>query len=354
MKAKSMTGAMAQIVMVAAIVLANSVQAADGKAVAYVSNQKGGVTVIALDTLTPVGSIDTGGKEPRGVGITNDGKYLLTANKGDGAMSVIDTATLKLIKRIPIGKNPEFVRVRGNRAYVSYEPSAGDGKPDAKKDGKDDDDDKKTPAGIAVIDLKLWKVIKTMTSGPETEGIEFSPNGKLMLVTNEGDNTITIYDTATTKLLRTIKTDDYGSRPRGVKVSPDGKLYAVTLEFSAKLLILDSDLNVVKTISTGKSPYGVAFDRKSERLFVAASGDKELQVFDTKSFDLIKSVPVGDRCWHFTFTPDDARIVLACGKSNDLHIVDAQTYETVGVVPGLQTPWGIVTYPKALGSLDQP
>ena len=267
---------------------------------------------------------------------------------------MIDTATSKVFKHISIGKNPEFIRVRGDRAYVSYEPSAGDGKPDARKDGKDDDDNNKTPAGIAVIDLKAWKVVKTMTSGPETEGIEFSPDGQLMLVTNEGDNTITVYDTATTKHLKTIKTDAYGNRPRGIKVSPDGRLYAVTLEFSAKLLILDRDLNVVKSVSTGKSPYGVAFDSKGERLFVAASGDKELQVFDTKNFDVVKNVPVGERCWHFTFTPDNARIVMACGKSNDLHVIDAKTYEPVKVISGLQTPWGVVTYPKALGSLDQP
>ena len=354
MKGTGTTALVGKVVAFVVIAMAHSAMAADGKGVAYVSNQKGGVTVIALDTLAPVANIDIGGKEPRGVGITGDGKYLLTANKDDGDISVIDTATLKPIKHIAIGKNPEFIRVRGDRAYVSYEPSAGDGKPAAKKDGKDDDDNNKTPAGIAVIDLKAWKVIKTMTSGPETEGIEFSPDGKLMLVTNEGDNTITVYDTGTTKLLRTIKTDSYGNRPRGIKVSPNGKLYAVTLEFSAKLLILDSDLQVVKTVSTGKSPYGVVFDRKSERVFVAASGDKELQVFDTKSFDLVKNVPVGDRCWHFTFTPDDAQIVLACGKSNDLHIIDAQTYQTIKVVPGLQTPWGVVTYPKALGSLDQP
>lgn len=362
MKSTGTTTLVANAVALAVVALAPCAMAANGKGVAYVSNQKDGVTVIALDTLTPVGNIDIGGKEPRGVGITGDGKYLLTANKDDGDISVIDTATLKAIKHIPIGKNPEFVRVRGDRAYVSYEPSAGEGKPDAKpdekkdakKDGKDDDDNNKAPAGIAVIDLKEWKVIKTMISGPETEGIEFSPDGKMMLVTNEGDNTITVYDTASTKLLRTIKTDSYGNRPRGIKVSPDGKLYAVTLEFSAKLLLLDSNLKVVKTLSTGKSPYGVAFDSKGERLFVSASGDKELQVFDTKSFALIKNVPVGGRCWHFTFTPDNTQIVMACGKSNDLYVIDATTYQPVKVISGLQTPWGVVTWPKALGSLDQP
>ncbi|MGH8751001.1 MAG: beta-propeller fold lactonase family protein [Burkholderiales bacterium] len=310
------------------------------------------MTEIDLDTLAPVAEIDIQAQEPRGIGITGDGKYVLTANKDSGNISVLDTATRAVVRQVAIGKNPEFIRVRGNRAYVSYEPSAGEGKPEAKKD--DDDDSKKTPAGIAVVDLDNWSVIATMTSGPETEGIEFSLNGKLMLVTNEGDNTVTVYKLPSGQHVKTINTTRYGNRPRGIKISPDGKTYAVTLEFSKKLLILSSKLKVLKTVITGESPYGLAFDREGKRLFVAAARSKQLQVFDAKNFALIKNIPVGDRCWHFSFTPDGTRILVACGKSNDVHVIDAQSYEHIKTISGLKTPWGIVTNPKALGSLDQP
>ena len=321
---------------------------------AYVSNQNGGVTVIELDTLEPVATIDIQAKGPRGIGITGDGKYVLTANKDGGNVSVIDTATQEVVKLIAIGKNPEFIRVYRNRAYVSYEPSAGEGKPEAEGGDKSEKEEKKLPAGIAVLDLDNWRVIKTMISGPETEGIEFAPDGKLMLVTNEGDNTVTVYNLSTGKLVKTINTTKYGDRPRGIKVSPDGKTYAVTLEFSDKLLLLNRKLEVLKTVPTGGLPYGLAFDRKGKRLFVAAARSKQLQVFDTKSLALIKSIPVGARCWHFSFTPDDARILVACGKSNDVYVIDANTYEPVKTISGLNTPWGVVTYPKAVGSLDRP
>jgi len=267
---------------------------------------------------------------------------------------VIDTATLEVAKHIAIGKNPEFIRVHGNRAYVSYEPSAPEGKPETEQGDKSEKEEKKLPAGIAVLDLDNWRVVKTMISGPETEGIEFSPDGKLMLVTNEGDNTVTIYNLSTGKLVKTINTTKYGNRPRGIKVSPDGKTYAVTLEFSNKLLLINRQLNVLKTVPTGDAPYGLAFDRKGERLFVAAARSKQLQVFDAKSYALIKSIPVGARCWHFSFTPDDSRILVACGKSNDLYVIDANTYEPVKTISGLNTPWGVVTNPKAVGSLDRP
>lgn len=99
--------------------------AADGgKGMAYVSNQKGNVSVTDLDTLEAVSEIDVGAEGPRGIGVTSDGKFLVTANGEDGDISVIDRVSGRLVKRIPIGKNPEFVRIRGDHAFVSFEPAA--------------------------------------------------------------------------------------------------------------------------------------------------------------------------------------------------------------------------------------
>ena len=88
-----------------------------GKGLAYVTNQDKGVSVISLETFAVVGTIDVEANEPRGIGVTRDGKYLVTANRESGDVSVIDTATRKIVKHIPIGMNPEFVRVFGDFAY---------------------------------------------------------------------------------------------------------------------------------------------------------------------------------------------------------------------------------------------
>lgn len=326
-----------------------------GKGLAYVTNQDKGVSVISLETFAVVGTIDVEANEPRGIGVTRDGKYLVTANRESGDVSVIDTATRKIVKHIPIGMNPEFVRVFGDFAYVSYEPSAKAGPP-PKPGEKDDGDDgaEKLPAGIAVIDLKNLEVVRTIMSGPETEGIEFSHDGKKMLVTNEGDNTITVYDMKTGKLMHKVDTHRLGDRPRGIKASPDGKHYVVTLEYGDKLLLLDRKFKPVKTVSTAKGPYGVAFDKSGKHLYVAAFKDKQLQIFNGKTLTLEKTVPIGDRCWHFTFTPDEKHLMLACGRSQEVLVLDAKSFEQVGHVKDLNLPWGIITYPKSMGSLDAP
>jgi YVTN family beta-propeller protein len=335
--------------------------AADGgKGMAYVSNQKGNVSVIDLDTLEAVSEIDVGAEGPRGIGVTSDGKLLVTANGEDGDISVIDRVGGKLLRRIPIGKNPEFVRIRGDYAFVSFEPAAVGGPPpkpgseEAKALEEEREREDAEPAKVAVVDLKQGKVIRAITGGMETEGIEFSADGKSILVTNEADENITVHEIATGKLVKKIPTAKYGNRPRGIKRAPDGKSYAATLEYGNKLVILDHQFNVSKVVSTGEVPYGLAFDRKGERLFVALAKGKALQVFDTKTYEPIASVPIGDRCWHFTFTPDDSQILVACGRSNDVVVIDAKTLEPVKRIEDKKMPWGIVTYPKSVGSLDMP
>ncbi len=322
--------------------------------VAYVTNQDKGVSVISLENFSVIDTIDVEAKEPRGLGITNDGKLLITANREGGDVSVIDTATKKVITHIPIGQNPEFVRVHGNFAYVSYEPSAKAGPPPKPGEAVEDDDDgdEKLPAGIAIIDLKKMKVVKTIMSGPETEGIEFSHDGKNMLVTNEGDNTITVYNIKTGKLVATVDTHKLGDRPRGIKAMPNKKGYVVSLEYGDKILLINNKFKPVKTVATAKGPYGIAFDKSGGRLLVAAFKAKELQVFNGKTLALEKTVAIGDRCWHFTFTPNEKNILIACGRSHEVLVLDATTYETVGHVKDLNLPWGIVSYPKAMGSLD--
>ena len=338
----------------AAILLATNLALAGP--VAYVTNEGGGVSVLDLDQLTIDKTLDVGGQGPRGLGITRDGSLLLTANKGSSDVSVIDTKTGQVVRRIPVGKNVEFIRVLDDMAYVTYEPGgAPPGGDDAKgkeeKKGEKDDD---VPAEIAVIDLKRWAVDKSLPSGRETEGIDFSSDGKLMAVTNEGDNTVTVYERETGRKLKSVDTSAFGNRPRGIRTSPDGKQYAVTLEFSDKVLILDDSFMPVTAFATKKGPYGVAFDGDGKRLYVAAGKSGVIQVFDARNYVSLGEIPVGKRCWHFAFSPDGSKLVAACGKSNDLYVADTASLKVIKTLPGLKGPWGIVTFPKARGSIDAP
>jgi len=323
---------------------------------AYVTSQGAGVSVIDLATMEVVKQFDVKAEGPRGLGITDDGKKLIVATRENESISVIDTATGEVLQQIPVGKNPEFVRISGNYAFISSEPSAKGGPPprpgDKVKEEEDDDDDDAEPARIAVVDLTKGEKVREIIGGPETEGIEFSADGKNLVITNEADNTVTVHNIENGNLVKTIHTHEYGDRPRGIKVSPDGNTYLATLEYGNKFMVLDKDFNFVRTVETGETPYGIAYDHTGKHIFVAANKAKALQVFDAKTYEKVKDIPTGNRCWHFSFTPDDKQILLACGKSDAVFVIDAEKLEVTKQIEVKNMPWGLVTYPKSMGSLD--
>ena len=113
---------------------------------AFVTTEKGGVSIINLETYEVTQQLKNKDK-PRGVGITRDGQYLVTANKGSASINLINLKSDNQNKQIEVGENPEFIRVYGDHVFVSTEPSS-KGKPmpekkhDAvKKDDEEYDDD---------------------------------------------------------------------------------------------------------------------------------------------------------------------------------------------------------------------
>jgi DNA-binding beta-propeller fold protein YncE len=324
--------------------------------VAYVSEEDGGISVIDLNTLKLIERVHPKDTAPRGIGVTFDGKYLVTANKDTADASVFATRGMRLLRRIPVGDNPEFVKLNpsGTSIFTSYEPGSKAGPPVEAAIGEEDDDADEPPAQIMEFAVQDWSRVQSFVAGKETEGLEFSPDGKLLIVANEAQDTLGIYDVASGKLQRNVDIASYGKRPRGVKVSPQGNSYAVTMEGSGTLLSLDQNFNVIRSVATAAKPYGVAFDRQGSRIFVAAAAARKLQVYSADSLQLLGEAPIGQRCWHFTFTPDDSKVLLACGRSNNIYVIDAKTYQPIGVLDGFNLPWGIVTYPRAFGSLGLP
>ncbi|MBZ5696393.1 MAG: beta-propeller fold lactonase family protein [Acidobacteriia bacterium] len=323
--------------------------------VAYVSEEAGGVSVIDLNTFEVKKRVHPPDVAPRGLGITFDGKYVVAANKDTADASVFDTRGLRMVRRIKVGDSPEFVKFHpsGNSFFASYEPSSSGGPPPQGPAGGESGQN--VPLSqIVAFNVHDWSRVGDFVAGQETEGIEFSPDGKLLIVANEAQDTIGVHEIATGKVVKEVNLSSYGKRPRGLKLSPQGNAYAVTMEGSGTLITLDQNFNVLRSVPTAIRPYGVAFDREGRRIFVAAAGAKKLQVFAADSLQLLGETAVGQRCWHFTFTPDDSKILLACGRSNNIYVIDAKSYQTIRTLEGFQLPWGIVTYPRSYGSLGLP
>jgi YVTN family beta-propeller protein len=45
---------------------------------------------------------------------------------------------------------------------------------------------------------------------------------------------------------------------------------------------------------------------------------------------------------------------LACGKSDAVLVIDTEKLEVTHQIEDKKMPWGVVTFPKSVGSLDKP
>lgn len=305
----------------------------------FVSDEEQGIYAIDTDKLELIKHIELKGMGIRGIGITKDGKYLAVASKKLGKLLVVSTESWKVVKEVPLGENPEFVKVHPKRdlLFVTYEETG-----------------KVEKAYIVAIDTKNWKEAFRFEGGKESEGMAFSKDGRYLLVTNEGENSISVYDLDTKKKLRDVDLKSYGDRPRGVVCSPDGKYYAVTFESSNDLLLLDNNFKVIKSVKTDAGPYGVTFSPDGSIIIVASFRAGKLDIFDSKTLTKKSSVETGKRCWHFTYSSDYTKLVVPCGNSHNVLFFDAKDLHLIKTLSDLGKPWGAVAFPRAWGSIDTP
>ena len=133
------------------------------------------VTVVAAPATDTV--IATG-KGPEGIDVSPDEKEVWAANSGDGTVSVIDTATKKVVATLNVGtKHSNRVKFTpdGKRVLIS-DLGTGD---------------------LLVMDAKSRQLVKTLSMGKNAEGILIPPDGALAFVAASGDDKVKIVDLKT-------------------------------------------------------------------------------------------------------------------------------------------------------------
>jgi YVTN family beta-propeller protein len=93
-------------------------------------------------------------------------------------------------------------------------------------------------------------------------------------VTNEGDGTVSVIDTATNTVVGTPI--PVGSAPTGVAVTPDGKHVYVTNLRSNDVSVIETTGNtVVAAVAVGLGPEGIAVTPDGKHVYVAGPGLRE-------------------------------------------------------------------------------
>ncbi len=168
----------------------------------YCSNMRDG-SVSAFDFATgkKLADVPTG-KESEGVGVTPDGRWVWTGNRAEDTISIIDTRSLEVVKRIPSPGFPYRVQFTpdGTRALVPHAQAS----------------------SLVVADVASQRLLRSIPLGrtkvdkPETAGVFPHPDSRHAFVTVRNDNSVLVLDLATGETLARV----------AVQASPDGVAYS--------------------------------------------------------------------------------------------------------------------------------
>ena len=191
----------------------------------------------------------------------------------------------------------------------------------------DPSDPKKTASDnrLSVIDLKASPptVIATLELGISPSGVSFSPDGKVVLVTNRGDGTVSILTVNGKTLTPTgkIQLGDAKSGPSHVAFFPDGKRALVTRDGDHRISVLSVDGSKVEDTKAymvgGIRPYSISISSKGDLAVVSNQGGGQgdtdiISVIDLKKNPprIVQSLSVGQIPEGVTFSPDGSHVAV--------------------------------------------
>jgi YVTN family beta-propeller protein len=172
----------------------------------YCSNMGGG-SVSAFDFATGEKLADIAtGRECEGVGVSPDGRWVWAGNRAEDTISIIDTATLKVVKRLESKGFPYRVQFTPDGKYALV-PHA-------------------TASSLVVCSVAGQSVVRSIPLGmtkveaPSAAGVFPHPDNRHAFVTVRNDDSVLVLDIESGKTLARV---GVGSSPDGVCWSPVGR-----------------------------------------------------------------------------------------------------------------------------------
>lgn len=193
---------------------------------------------------------------------------------------------------------------------------------------------------VTIFDLKTLDTIGHVETGRNPDAIFYDPDTHHVFALNGGSKSATVIDAAKGTVVGTL---DLGGQPEtGV---PDGAgLAFINLEDKSELLKVDTrNLKVLERwpLAPGKTPTGLALDRRNHRLFVGCRGGGEgrngiMAVVNADTGKVVTTVPIGQGVDASAFDPEAGLAFCSCGDGT-VTVVHQEAPDDYKVVETIKT-----------------
>jgi YVTN family beta-propeller protein len=189
---------------------------------------------------------------------------------------------------------------------------------------------------LQVVDTATSKVVQEIDyTSPQGlfSGLAFSPDGKTAYAAGGGQNVVHTYDVSGGKLtekapLDLPTTNPAGAKvnpfPAGVAVTPDGSRLVVADHLADAATVIDTATGTSQTVAVGHAPQGVAVSPDGKTAYVSNQGADTVSVLDISGGapTVADTIQVGTHPNALRLSKDGGTLFAADGDSDQVSVVD--------------------------------
>ena len=306
----------------------------DGRYVVTGGTRANKAYIIDVRTLTLVKTIAVD-IAPEHLAFSPDGRWYYQGNPDGDSVSVIDMQSLTKIKTIPGFAEPLNVTFTpdGSKAYIGNYGAHWVGVVDVRRHELLKKINLANVPGVAKLDPdKYLGEINGVSNASITN------DGRFLYAADSDLGVVTVIDTREDKVVKVIRV---GASPWRAYMSHDGK-YAVTVNNGDETIsIIDTASNrVAATLEGGPGMTGVNF--AAGKAFVISSTSGFVYVYNMASLKPAGRLKIGTNIQLETATTDtaDEKLYLAVSTNHEVVIIDAKTEAIERVANVGLYPWG--------------
>jgi len=231
------------------------------------------ITVIDLVDRKVKNTFDLGTHTgPHGMIVSHDGKLVWATSETPQAVLEIDSATGKILHVWNTNQVRSHMIVTTPNEMKFYVTNTVSG-------------------SVSVVDRSSGEV-KVVATGPGTEGIAISPDGKEVWAASRLDDKVEIISTATDSIVASFPSG--GKGPKRMDFTPDGTQVWVTNPSSNQTTVFDARAReLIATLVLSKSPSGVFISSDGRRAYITNAVANELTFVDVPTRKILGTMPIG-------------------------------------------------------------
>lgn len=307
-----------------------------------------GDTIHVIDPATNKVVAQIGGVEAaHGIVSSPDGARIYLSEEVDDSLNVIDGKTLRFTKKIRLSGNPNLIDITpdGKTIYVAIALSYSDLsdfpriKPAAS-------------GGVDIIDTASLQLVKTIPIKSGVHDLNVTPDGKYVIVGNARGgkaNVMTVVDTRTNEIAWTMPMTPSPS-PMAVSKNPDGSTKSIFAQNGSDNAFQVVDFATRKITNTIKLPnitdqtqnpygppaasHGIAVTPDQKTLLVNSRMNSALYSYSLPDLKFLGVATLGGKgAGWLTITPDGKTAYVANEHTNDVSVVDIKSMKEVTRIP---------------------